>query len=141
MHRRLATAIAWLLIVAVPVQAMAATVMVHCLSAVDRAATSHTEFQHRHAAGTISHTHDSVADAVRLHSHSSMDMADSGAEDLKTVAKCSACAFCCVGGAPTSTSPSLVVLPPRELPTVLPAGALPDISVPGPERPPRFSLV
>jgi hypothetical protein len=141
MHRRLATAIAWLLIVAVPVQAMAATVMVHCMSASDRSATSQTEFQHHHAASTASHTHDSVAAGAPLHSHSAMDTADAGAEDLKVDAKCSACAFCCVGGAPTSTSRSLVDFPPRELPALRPAGPLPDISVPGPERPPRFSLV
>ena len=141
MHRSLATAIAWLLIVAVPVQAMAATVMVHCMSVLDRSATSQTGFPHQHAASTTSHTHDSVDAVVIQHSHSAMDMADAGAEDLKTFAKCSACASCCVGGAPTSTSRSLVVVPPRELPTLRPAERLPDIFVPGPERPPRFSLV
>ena len=141
MQRRLATAIAWLIIVAVPVQAMAATVMVHCMSALDRTATSQAELADQHPAGTTSHAHDSVATGVTPHAHSATDMADAGADDLKPVAKCSACAFCCVGGALTSTSRSLVVVPPRELPTLRPVEALPDIFVPGPERPPRFSLV
>ena len=141
MHRRLVTAIAWLIIVAVPVQAMAATVMVHCLPAFDGSSSSHAKVPHQHPAGTTSHAHDSVAPVETPHAHSAMDMADAGADDLKPVAKCSACAFCCVGGALTSTSRSLVVIPPRELPTLRPVEALPDIFVPGPERPPRFSLV
>ena len=141
MYRRLATAIAWLIIVAVPVQAMAATVMVHCMSTLDRSATSQAEFPHQHPASTASHTHDSVDPVVTQHSHAAVDKTDAGTEDLKTFSKCSACAFCCVGGAPTSTSRSLVVVPPRELPTLRPVEPLPDIFVPGPERPPRISLV
>ena len=141
MYRRLATAIAWLIIVAVPVQAMAASAMVHCMPAFDGSATSQAEFPDQHPASTASHTHDSVDTVVTLHSHSAMDTADVGAENLTTFAKCSACAFCCVGGAPTSTARSLVVVPSRELPTVRPVEPLPDIFVPGPERPPRISLV
>lgn len=141
MHRRLATAIAWLIIVAVPVQAMAATTMVHCVSAASGSATGQAEIPHQHPASTGSHTHDSVDPVVSQHSHSAVDKTDAGAEELNTFSKCSACAFCCVGGAPTSTSRSLVVVPPRVLPTLRPAEPLPDIFVPGPERPPRFSRV
>jgi hypothetical protein len=139
MHRSLATAIAWLIIVAVPVQAMAASTMVHCMSALDRSAASPAEFTDHHPPSTA-HPHDSVDTVVTLHSHSAMDMADAGAADVKTGGKCSACAFCCVGGAPTSTSRSLVVAPPRELPTLHSVEPVPDVVVSGPERPPRFSL-
>lgn len=140
MHRRLVTAIAWLIIVAVPVQAMAASGMVHCMTALVRATTSQVEFPDQRPASTSAHTHDSVETVATPHSHSAMDMADADAEDLKSFAKCSACAFCSVGGAPTSASRSLVVAQPRNLPTLRPAEPLPDIFVPGPERPPRFSV-
>src|SRR5512134_363611 len=117
MHRRVATTIAWLIIVAVPVQAVAATVMVHCMSGADRSAAGQAEITHQHPASSGSHTHDSVAPVMTQHSHAAVDKTDAGAQELNTFSKCSACAFCCVGGAPTSTSRSLVVVPSRELPT------------------------
>lgn len=141
MRRRLATALAWVIIVAVPVQAVAATAMVHCMSAFDGSTTSQAEFLDHHAASTASHTHEPVETGVTPHAHSALDNVDADFKDVKTFAKCSACAVCCVGGALTSTSRYLVVVPPRELPTLRPAQPLPDVFVLGPERPPRISLV
>jgi hypothetical protein len=141
MHRRLATAIAWLIIVAIPVQAMAATVMVHCLPASDGSTGRQVESPHLHPAGTTSHAHDSIGLMETPLAQSVTDTADAGADVMKSAAKCSACASCCVGGAPTSTSRSLVVVPARELPSLRPAESLPDIFVSGPDRPPRYSLV
>ena len=141
MHQRLVAAIAWLIICAVPVQAIAATAMVHCLPALDGSTSIPAKLSHQHSAGTPSHAHDPVSPVETAHAHPAMDMTNAGVDDLKPVAKCSACAFCCVGGALTATSRSLVVVPPSELPALRPVEALPDIFVPGPERPPRFSLV
>jgi hypothetical protein len=138
--RRFVFAIVWVLIVAIPVQAVAAVAMVHCLPASGGSAGGHAAALHQPPAGTVSHTHESVDSPATDHVHASIDSTKVGTQSLTTDTKCSACALCCVGGAPVSTSQAVAVVVPRDLPMLRPVDHLSASFDPGPERPPRVSL-
>ena len=140
MHGSLAAALTWLLVVAVPVQAMAATVMVHCIPGHEGSTEIHAKSTDHHHAGMASHSHEPGKAQATRHVHSEIGLVDAAAADLTNVAKCSVCASCCVGAALPATSRSIVVSPPHDSPLLSPVEHALDIFVPGPERPPRFSL-
>src|SRR4029450_13143695 len=141
MRRTLITALTWLLIAAVPVRAMAASAMVHCAHEHAGSAQSHAASASHEEVGGLAHLHDPAEGGAIQHSHSHSKVVNSDKSDLANFANCSACASCCVGAALPVTTRLVVVPPPRHSPMLSPFAPVLDIFVPGPERPPRFSLV
>lgn len=141
MHLKSVAALIWLLIIAIPVQAMAVAVKVHCVPGHDGSTQDRAKLADHHDGIAASHTHGSGSPEETAHAHSKVGLVDNGAVDLTNLAKCSACASCCVGAAlPVSPRP-MVVTPSHHSPLLSPAESVLEIFVPGPERPPRFSLV
>ena len=141
MHRKFIVALTWLLIVALPVQAMAANVMIHCGPQHGLANAKHSKSADHHHADGVSHSHGSGSSETARQAHAHVGSADAGALDLTDFAKCSACASCCVGAALPVTPRSVVATPTHVSPLFSRVDPVLDVFVPGPERPPRFSLV
>jgi hypothetical protein len=141
MHPKSVVALIWLLIIAIPVQAMAVAVKVHCAPGHVGSAQDRAKLADHHDGIAVSYTHGPGSSEAKVHAHSEIGLVDNGAVDLTNLAKCSACASCCVGAAlPVSPRP-MAVAPSHHSPMLSPAESVLEIFVPGPERPPRFSLV
>jgi len=139
MGKRFARALAWLLIVALPMQGYAAATMVNCSGTHHEVAVDHghdaNANHHQGHADHSSHPHE-VASAG--------DNVDAQMGDLANLAStltCSACAACCVGialpialAAQTFAAPASEPYFQRISPTV-------DVLLKGPDKPPRFILV
>ena len=127
--------------VALPLQGYAATGAVHCGAMHGR---MQVESAHHHDDGAV-HQHGAhdghAAHAAASHAAPAVDApSDDGATPTGGVAKCSACAACCVGlGLPAG----VITMPqgPAEgaAPTLAPL-AVPTFLTSGPERPPRAIL-
>ena len=118
MHRKFIVALTWLLIVALPVQAMAANVMIHCGPQHGGADANHSKSADHHHADGVSHSHGPGSSETARQAHAHVGPADAGAPDLTDFAKCSACASCCVGAALPVTPRSVVVAPPQRFTAV-----------------------
>jgi hypothetical protein len=141
MRRKFIVALTWLVIVALPVQAMAANIMSHCGPQHGGADANHPRSADHHHADGGSHSHGPGNSETVHQAHGHVGHANAGAPDLTDFAKCSACASCCVGVALPVTSRSVVIEPPHVSPLLSPVESAPESIVSGPERPPRFSLV
>lgn len=140
MVKRSIAAVVWLLIVAIPVQGLAATAMTHCgarhsgavaATLVDHALHDHAAAWHDGASHHSAHQHASASDGP-------VDTSDLKHDGY---VKCSACAACCLGLAlPSSLSVLLPVLPSVAANCGVFSSAL-EVIVTGPERPPRLLLV
>lgn len=136
------TALAWILIAAVPVQGFAAALMVNCGPrhhgpAGPSAQVADLQGHHAHASNSSGHTH-------KHNLTVGVDLADpqqASALDPSAPVSCSACAACCIGIGLASA----VTLPPGTSPSSPPrfeaADPAVDIVASGPERPPRLFLV
>src|SRR5262245_16815369 len=108
MGRRFVAAIAWLIVFAVPVQGLAATMMLHC--APGHGGAPEGNMTSAHPRDGHAHSHPQGASEARAvsHTHSAIGATDSGAANpTGFVEKCSACASCCIGVGLTVT-PRLV---------------------------------
>lgn len=141
MHPKFVAALIWLLIIAIPVQAMAVTVKVHCAPGLEGSAQDRAKLADHHDDIAASHAHGSGSPEENAHAHSKIGLVDSGAVDLTNLAKCSACASCCIGAALPVSPRQMVVSPSQHSPLLSPAESVLEIFVLGPERPPRYSLV
>ena len=132
MRKRSVVVLVWLLMVAIPVQGIAAAAMTHCGSHHHSGAGA-TQVDHP-AAGhgdTVGHAadHEAVLDT------------DASGLEHDGYAKCSACAACCLGvGFPSTAVARLPVLPSVAAYCGIFASSL-EVVITGPERPPRFLLV
>jgi len=138
------TALAWLLIAAVPVQGFAAALMVNCgpqhhgaAQPSVRATEVQGQHQHAHAARDAHHAHEHAWAADTAQAHAPQDA------DAEPAAKatCSACAACCIGIALTSSTALPPVIAPSSPPRLEATDPAVDIVASGPERPPRLLLV
>lgn len=123
MVRSIRTLLVWLLVLAVPAQAVAAVTMVSCGQA------------HHAAATTAAHAHhDTQVDA----DHSAVDEAAAPTQGTHAKVKtCSACAACCSMGALPST---VLALPAADIAPAVFSVVVPGVVrfvVDGPDRPPR----
>ena len=138
MWSRLAIALIWLLVAAVPVRATAVAAMLHCAPSQHGANQGHAVSSDHHDANAVIHgQHQGGAQA---HSHSGLTPLQDSASDTGDLSKCSACASCCVGAALPGYLHSVALSPVPHLaqqPLLTPAS---DIYMVGPERPPRISL-
>jgi hypothetical protein len=131
----------WLLIMAIPVQGLAAAAMLSCGSAhaaspqaahvhIGHSQSDAMDHHHHHDTASSGHASDEVMDAPAGHG--------SSGQHKHTISSCSACAACCLGAAvipsglaliPIYTSVELVAVSPSQFVTGhIPAGL---------ERPPR----
>lgn len=133
MRTSLRTALIWMLMLALPAQAMAALGMQLCEQVHRSGALQMNSTQH----GEHGIHHDVAADSAHGAQHDAAPMASSDAPADGSL--CTLCAFC-VGVA----APSQPFLNDSALQTVEPATAWPDRLIVGvadtPERPPRLSL-
>lgn len=108
----------WLLVLALPAQALAGARLMHCQ-------------QQGSAAPVSAHSHEPAdAQAAPEASHCEEQAADSAH-------RCSACAACTIG---TALTPATVKVPepaPAAAPVFVPAGTIPSFIASGLERPPR----
>lgn len=115
-------ALIWALALALPLQAMAATLMLGCGDHGGRQSTNSSAYQptqqHEHGSG-LEHAHHS-GDAPAQADH-----------------QCSACAACCVGAALPSAMPILPDSAGHGVHIAQPEAARPSITMAGLERPPR----
>jgi hypothetical protein len=134
-------ALAWVLIVTVPVQGYAAAIMVNCgprHQDSTRQSTRVADLQghHAHASNVSGLAHEHFLNVDVSHAASQQVPVEHS-----TNVSCSACAACCIGiGLPSAVMLPAVVsvsLPPL-FEAAVPAV---DIVVNGPERPPRIVLV
>ena len=140
MGKRLTQVIAWLLIVALPMQGYAAATMVNCsgkhheVAAADHAHDGSANHHHGHT-DRSSHSHELV------NASHAVDAPDGDDANLASTLTCSACAACCVGIAlpiavTTQTFPAAASEPcfQSSCPTV-------DVLLKGPDKPPRSIFV
>ena len=110
---RLRMFLAWLLLLAIPLQGLAAASMLHCGSGSGAAAESRTAagpYQHSHHGDqALAESHDlSHQHAGHDHAADGVDSAGGGSTDAGTLPdaghKCSVCAACCHGAAISDTA-------------------------------------
>lgn len=134
----------WLLLLALPLQGLAAASMIHCGPNHHRMLATAT-FAHGEAPG---HT----TSAAHAHPHE-MALADdhagaksSGAPSVQQLDKlmkfkCSACAACCMGAALPTAALTFEPFPPLMTPDSFVPTTHVGFVTDGPDRPPRLSLV
>jgi hypothetical protein len=124
--------VAWVLMLAIPLQALAASSMLHCPNGSTAPVQSESAAPvHRADHDHASHHHHESADGVKVKGSSS----DDGGFDPEH--KCSMCATCSHAVAIAQTAPSIPAVPPPQshAPNVsLPAFGWPS---PVPDKPPR----
>ena len=146
MVARFRSAVMWLLLLALPLQGVAAVTMLNCgpnhhhLSAASGPAPTEahhhaTHEQHQHGIG-VAEDHDEMAStAVHDGSPSAHHL------DKLMKFKCSACAACCIGAAMPATAIALKPLRPAMRPDSFVPAPHVGFVTDGPDRPPRPSLV
>ncbi len=126
--RALHIALVWIMTMALPVQAVAATVMLLC------AQQPAAQVQSAHLHGAPAASHDATGHASPAHHHAGQPASDLGAD---TQHQCSACANCGAGAAfPTATVRVAADEPEREAAAPLTLRE-PSVVLSGLERPPR----
>jgi hypothetical protein len=139
MGKRFTRVLAWLLIVALPMQGYAAATMVNCSGthhevAVDHAHDASANHDPGHA-DHLSHTH-AVPDAG-----DGVDTQEGDHANLASTLTCSACAACCVGIALPITLATQTFAAPASEPYFQRTSPTVDVLLKGPDKPPRFILV
>jgi hypothetical protein len=133
MSSRFRQALMWLLLLALPVQGLAAATMLHCGAGHQRGASSlagKAGSAHRHAAsGAHHHAAAAVVTAAVAH--------DAAQPDL-TKSKCSACAACCIGAALPATALVFESFAPALAPLAFVSEPAIGFVTDGPDRPPRI---
>jgi hypothetical protein len=137
--------LSWLLMLAIPLQGIAASTMLLCGPSLDRQQVA-VEAVHDHHAphdgASAAHSHD------RHHADADADAADtaagSGTHSPASAdhpkAKCSVCASCCSGVAIVATPLTTAVSEQHESYTVFLATDFEPVFIAGPEKPPRSFL-
>lgn len=134
----------WLVMLALPLQAMAGTIGLHCGGMHGRmnGAPAAVDVSHRHDGGVPSSAHAppaAVGDAAATHHHGGHADAQPDHGDQKARGSCSACAACCaVVGLPASRPHWASHDFAQPLPTVAAAERFSFLTT-GPDRPPRTS--
>lgn len=131
----------WLLVLAMPVQGMAAVGMQHCVPQAERIDPPATAVQawHPHEPGHAS-AQVRLAAGNERQATVTAHLVTAGHADSAVGHKCSACAACFpVLGLPTQT-PDLPAWPDGSSPAPLTLAALPVFAPDGPDRPPRSLL-
>jgi hypothetical protein len=125
--RRLRLIFACLLLLALPLQGMAAALKLSCLAHESGAAIA----SHLHADGAAHHHSDDSATAPGLDSH--------GAEHANhySDASCSVCAACCHGAMASETATVPALFAPSDAVTAPLAVAMRLRATPPPDKPPR----
>jgi hypothetical protein len=128
----------WLLMLAIPLQGIAASTMLHCEPSHARQQVAVEAAAHDHAlhqAASAAHSHDQHhADAGDTVAHS--EAHSPGSADHQK-AKCSVCASCCSGVAIVAAPLTTAVAEPHESYTVFLATDFEPVFVAGPKKPPR----
>lgn len=143
------TAFIWLVMLAIPLQGVAASAMLHCGPGHERqmlqlsAADHHGGHRgvgsvHHHPAGD----HQPDRTAAAANTESADDGQPSAQADKGQLGKfkCSACAQCCASVALLDRMPDPIRLEPVSIALVMAARDCPQVAQAGPERPPRFFL-
>jgi len=100
--------LAWIVMLAVPIQGFAAASMLFCGQGTAHHAQAAVA-EHKHAAGTPAHDHGKHQSKAKASAEASTVKTSAGASAANLMHKCSACAFCCHGAAMAQTP--LVVAP------------------------------
>lgn len=130
----------WLLLLALPMQGVAAATLLHCGPGHHGMQLSDAPVAQHSAGATTSHHGTGHGDAA-MHANMPGDHAPSAADISKlSKLKCSACASCCLGLALPTAVVALTPFAPADAPVfvirVEPVGFFTD----GPDRPPRLRL-
>lgn len=141
---RFRTALMWLLLLALPLQGVAAATMLGCGPNHHRnteGAGAAGVHQHQHA-GHDGHSHDLPASDVES---AAADVAgdpgtSSHALDKGAKSKCSVCAACCIGAALPAAALLFARFDTVESPAALTPASHVGFFTDGPDRPPRISL-
>jgi len=113
MTRKLRSVLAWLLLVAIPLQGYAATGMLFCGAQGERApVAAGVEHHHDRAASPLDHTHQHAAAADASDERTAWDL------DHVMHGTCSACSSCCSVAALPSAPMASVVFEPRATPFI-----------------------
>ena len=138
MLKKIIRVLAWLLIVALPVQGVAATAMLHCGPGHHGSADTPVAGAHHDDVGAVSHAHE-LTEPTTDPRHHPDEEAQPPVADPSGFAKCSVCATCCLGAGFPMGRRADVISPPHFLPLLSAVVPVLEIFVPGPERPPRYT--
>lgn len=132
MKPALRTLFVWLLLLALPVQGMAAARMLPCVDGADAQVAAPHAHQHAHA-----HAHAAMLRAMGHADAASTSACDHAGKQARGHG--GACAACCIGVAPAPT-PHLALAfgPPDFIAIPFRAGHITSVDPALPERPPRF---
>ena len=142
MRSRLRLALMWLLLLALPLQGIAAATMLHCGPGHHGLQAADAPMAHHDSAENSDHHHGEAGHVeAAMHAGNGGDHAPSAADIAKlSKFKCSACASCCLGLALPTAVVALSTFAPADAPAfvvcVEPVGFFTD----GPDRPPRLHL-
>jgi len=137
MNRLLKMIMLWLLMVALPVQGIAAATMISCGPDHKAAVSAPAAADHHHGAANVLAHHHEKADSPASVQHQQLATGDHAGAVHKTSA-CSACSACCVGAVILPTILNWDPAPVEfELSLPLPAFSLLSHIPAGLERPPR----
>jgi hypothetical protein len=141
MNRFFKTLVLWFLLVAFPVQGMAAAIQLSCGPAHHAIMVSDAQQLHAHSHGVAPHHHGDEVGAQQTSSDTHADTmakADKMPDAKQAASSCSACASCCTGAtappafstwsSPHSSSELVVIYPSPSVTGFVPAGL---------ERPPK----
>ena len=142
MLSRLRFTLMWLLLLALPLQGVAAATLLHCGPGHHGMQVAEAPVAHHHSAEDSDHHHGEAGHVhTAMHAGNAGDHAPSAADIAKlSKFKCSACASCCLGLALPTAVVALTTFVPADAPAfvvrVEPVGFFTD----GPDRPPRLHL-
>jgi hypothetical protein len=139
MNRFFKTFVLWFLLLALPMQGMAAAIQLSCGPAHHAAMISDAQHHHdEHPHGVAPHHHDDEVGAQQTTHADTMAKADNAPDAKQVASSCSACATCCTGAAaPPAFSAWISPHSSSELVVIYPSPLVTGFVPVGLERPPK----